>query len=178
MLREANVCRAAAAFFRLGAPISQISGLVESLSGAFRVGLMISRARGPLHISVTRTAPISVAQTRTKMTTQTHNDNNTTHATKRKSGRPAFSENGSTVWEWQTATGVFERQISDEKLHELTSPGLQIADDSMFGPRKYEGLWIHDAHRPVRSVPVPRAHIEPRRATHPFRELLRKLSWG
>jgi hypothetical protein len=113
------------------------------------------------------------------MTMQTHNDDSPIHQpTDRKSGRAAFSDNGSTVWEWQTATGVFERQISDEKFHELTSPNLKIAEDSLFGPRKYEGLWIHDAHRPVRSVPVPRVQIEPRRASHPLRELLRKLSWG
>jgi hypothetical protein len=65
----------------------------------------------------------------------------------RKSGRAAFDDNGHTVWEWQTTTGVFERYVSDEQLHELTSPHLAIAEDFAPASRKCEGLWVHDAHR-------------------------------
>ena len=45
----------------------------------------------------------------------------------RKSGRAVFDQ-GRTVWEWQTATGVFERQVSDEQLARLENAGLQLVD--------------------------------------------------
>lgn len=113
------------------------------------------------------------------MTIQTHNDEiQNLQTTDRKSGRAAFSDNGSTVWEWQTATGVFERHISDEKFVQLTSPRLEIVEDSKLTPRKFEGLWVHDAHRPVRSVAAPAVRAEPRRAAHPLWALLRRLSGG
>jgi hypothetical protein len=114
---------------------------------------------------------------RTRMAIQTHTDEqHHQQPTNRKSGRAVSGENGSTVWEWQTATGVFERHISDEKLLELTSPQLEFAEDSTLAPRKYEGLWIHDAHRPIRSVAAPRLRPKPRPSPHPLRDLLRKLS--
>lgn len=87
-----------------------------------------------------------------------------------------MGDNGSTVWEWQTATGVFERFVSDEKFHELTSPRLEIVEDPNLRPRMYEGLWIHDAHRPMRSLTAPSVRIQPQRSAHPLRALLRKLS--
>lgn len=45
----------------------------------------------------------------------------------RKSGRAVFDQ-GRTVWEWQTATGVFERQVSDEQLARLEHAGLQLVE--------------------------------------------------
>lgn len=50
-------------------------------------------------------------------------------APERKSGRAVFDE-GRTVWEWQTATGVFERHVSDEQLARLEAAGLGLADAS------------------------------------------------
>lgn len=47
----------------------------------------------------------------------------------RKSGRAVFDE-GRTVWEWQTATGVFERHVSDEQLARLEAAGLRLIEPS------------------------------------------------
>ncbi len=52
----------------------------------------------------------------------------------RKSGRAVFDE-GRTVWEWQTATGVFERHVSDEQLARLENAGLQLMEPGLRGPR-------------------------------------------
>lgn len=174
-------CRLDRQSFSASSRISHIASLPECLRVAFRGGLMKSRARGPLHISVTTKARNQRRCTTRdqQMTIQTHKDENQNRqSTDRKSGRAAFSDNGSTVWEWQTATGVFERQITDEKFAELTSPRLEIVEDSKLTPRKFEGLWIHDAHRPVRSVVPPPVRSEPRRLAGPLRELLRRLSGG
>lgn len=45
----------------------------------------------------------------------------------RKSGRAVFDQ-GRTVWEWQTATGVFERQVTEEQLARLENAGLQLVE--------------------------------------------------
>lgn len=45
----------------------------------------------------------------------------------RKSGRAVFDD-GRTVWEWQTATGVFERHVSDEQLARLEAAGLRLIE--------------------------------------------------
>lgn len=47
----------------------------------------------------------------------------------RKSGRAVFDQ-GRTVWEWQTATGVFERHVSDEQLARLEDSGLQLVEQA------------------------------------------------
>lgn len=47
----------------------------------------------------------------------------------RKSGRAVFDQ-GRTVWEWQTATGVFERFVSDEQLSRLEASSLRLVDQS------------------------------------------------
>lgn len=47
----------------------------------------------------------------------------------KKSGRAVFDD-GRTVWEWQTATGVFERHVSDEQLARLENAGLRLVDQA------------------------------------------------
>jgi hypothetical protein len=42
----------------------------------------------------------------------------------RKSGRASFDKSGKGIWEWQTATGVFEQNITDEQLAELENSQL------------------------------------------------------
>lgn len=46
----------------------------------------------------------------------------------RKSGRAVCSDRGDAVWEWQVATGVFERDVTDEQLRRLEAPDLQIVE--------------------------------------------------
>lgn len=54
----------------------------------------------------------------------------------RKSGRAVFDE-GRTVWEWQTATGVFERHVSEEQLARLENAGLQLLEQATEGRAIY-----------------------------------------
>ena len=63
----------------------------------------------------------------------------------RKSGRAVSSDRGDAVWEWQVATGVFERDVTEEQLRSLEAPDLQIVE---FNPTDTgeQGRWIHDSH--------------------------------
>lgn len=54
----------------------------------------------------------------------------------RKSGRAVFDE-GRTVWEWQTATGVFERHVSEEQMARLEHAGLQLVEQATEGRAIY-----------------------------------------
>lgn len=47
----------------------------------------------------------------------------------RKSGRAVF-DNNRTVWEWQTATGVFERYVSEEQLSRLEASNLRLVEQA------------------------------------------------
>lgn len=53
----------------------------------------------------------------------------TQSGSQRKSGRAVFDQSG-TVWEWQTATGVFERHVSNEQLARLEAADLQLVEQS------------------------------------------------
>jgi hypothetical protein len=48
----------------------------------------------------------------------------------RKSGRAAFEEDGRSIWEWQTATGVFERNATAEQVAKLEDSNLSIVEDT------------------------------------------------
>jgi len=54
-------------------------------------------------------------------------------AAPRKSGRAAFDQDGRGIWEWQTATGVFERDVTLEQLASLEDSGLAIVEDDRAG---------------------------------------------
>lgn len=60
----------------------------------------------------------------------------------KKSGRAVFDD-GRTVWEWQTATGVFERHVSEEQLARLEAADLQLVDQS----HQDTGKFIYGAER-------------------------------
>jgi hypothetical protein len=49
---------------------------------------------------------------------------------RRKSGRAAFDEAGRSIWEWQTATGVFERNVTPEQVAKLEDSNLSIVEDA------------------------------------------------
>lgn len=94
----------------------------------------------------------------------------------RKSGRAVFDD-GRTVWEWQTATGVFERYVSEEQLARLEAANLRLVDPS----HQDTGKFIYGEHQarqtrkqvllarpaPGRAVPVERRGA--------FRQFLRRL---
>lgn len=44
----------------------------------------------------------------------------------RKSGRAVFDNDGRSIWEWQTATGVFTRNVTDDQLSMLSTVTLEI----------------------------------------------------
>jgi hypothetical protein len=46
----------------------------------------------------------------------------------KRSGRIAYDERGTSVWEWQLETGVYSRDISTSRLKKLNLNDLSIAD--------------------------------------------------
>ena len=48
---------------------------------------------------------------------------------RRKSGRATFDADGRSIWEWQTATGVFERDVTSEQLAKLEDSNLALIED-------------------------------------------------
>jgi hypothetical protein len=90
----------------------------------------------------------------------------------RKSGRAVFDE-GRTVWEWQTATGVFERQVSEEQLSRLEASGLRLVEQS--APARDAGRAIYASSTSGRSeitrvrTPAPRTNVGA------FRQFWRRL---
>lgn len=94
-------------------------------------------------------------------------------APERKSGRAVFDE-GRTVWEWQTATGVFERHVSDEQLSRLEASDLRLAEQSL--PQKDAGNSIYGSRSVGRNEPIARGRAPaPRAHVGPFRQLWRRL---
>jgi hypothetical protein len=51
----------------------------------------------------------------------------------RKSGRAVFDNQGRASWEWQTATGVFETNVTNEQLQNLEASGLALVESEPFG---------------------------------------------
>jgi len=46
----------------------------------------------------------------------------------RKSGRAVFDNQGRASWEWQTATGVFQTDVTNEQLQGLEAADLALVD--------------------------------------------------
>lgn len=46
------------------------------------------------------------------------------------SGRATWDDRGNSVWEWQTAPGVFTREISSQQLQALEAVGLHLVDSA------------------------------------------------
>lgn len=91
----------------------------------------------------------------------------------RKSGRAVFDE-GRTVWEWQTATGVFERHVSDEQLSRLEASDLRLLEQS--SPEKDAGNAIYGSRPAVRNESIVRSQAPSRRSSGgAFRQLWRRL---
>ncbi len=57
----------------------------------------------------------------------------------RKSGRAVESDRGHTVWEWQTATGIFQRDVTDEQMRRLEASHLRVVEFSR--DRSEHQLW-------------------------------------
>lgn len=96
-----------------------------------------------------------------------------TPARERKSGRAVFDE-GRTVWEWQTATGVFERHVSDEQLARLENAGLQLVEQVHEGRAIYGETGSQTAYKARKQVFVGRPAPVVRSAST-LRQLWRRL---
>lgn len=48
----------------------------------------------------------------------------------RKSGRAVFDNQGRASWEWQTATGVFQTDVTNEQMAGLEAAGLALVEAS------------------------------------------------
>ena len=95
-------------------------------------------------------------------------------APQRKSGRAVFDEYGRTVWEWQTATGVFERHVSDEQLSRLEASDLRLVEQSP--PEKNAGNAIYGSRGVARNHSIARARIPALRPNvGAFRQFWRRL---
>jgi hypothetical protein len=46
----------------------------------------------------------------------------------RKSGRAVFDNQGRASWEWQTATGVFQTDVTNEQMARLEASGLALVE--------------------------------------------------
>ena len=96
-----------------------------------------------------------------------------TAAPQRKSGRAVFDE-GRTVWEWQTATGVFERHVSDEQLSRLEASDLRLVEQAPAA--KDAGHAIYGSRTVVRNDAVARTRAPaPRSNVGAFRQFWRRL---
>lgn len=62
----------------------------------------------------------------------------------KQSGRVAFDGRGNSVWEWQTATGKFDRDISTQRLKKLEAKDLSLMDTASLVPNP-KGLSVEDA---------------------------------
>jgi hypothetical protein len=88
----------------------------------------------------------------------------------RKSGRAARDERGESVWEWQVATGVFQRDVTEAQLRELEAPDLQIVELPVAGA----GSWIHDSLQSGAHPARPRYTVQASKVRAPARGTLRQ----
>ena len=93
-------------------------------------------------------------------------------APERKSGRAVF-DGRHTVWEWQTATGVFERHVSDEQMSRLEAADLQLVDPA--SPAKDAGNAIYGSRPVSRNDYVARSRPAPRSNGSALRQFWRRL---
>ena len=56
---------------------------------------------------------------------------------RRKSGRAVIEQDGRSIWEWQTATGVFERDVTIEQIAKLEDADLSLVEEDESGRTIY-----------------------------------------
>ena len=89
----------------------------------------------------------------------------------RKSGRAVFDNQGRASWEWQTATGVFQTDVTNEQLQSLEAADLAVVESEPVGTS--ERVWANAAN----SKATKRANsVAPARNPTVLKRLLRRLS--
>jgi hypothetical protein len=95
----------------------------------------------------------------------------TVAASGRKSGRAVFDHQGRASWEWQTATGVFQVDVTSEQLQSLEAADLAVVERE---PDTTSGRVWTNANS---AKPAPRAsNVVPGRNPTVLKRLLRRLS--
>jgi hypothetical protein len=85
----------------------------------------------------------------------------------RKSGRAVFDNQGRASWEWQTATGVFQSDVTNEQLRGLEAAGLALVESE---PAPTSGrVWTNAPTRRATAV-------APARDQTVLKRILRRLS--
>jgi hypothetical protein len=89
----------------------------------------------------------------------------------RKSGRAVFDNQGRASWEWQTATGVFQTDVTNEQLQSLEAADLALAESDQ--DTMSERVWTS-----ARSANVPHRvnSVTPARNPTVLKRLLRRLA--
>jgi hypothetical protein len=72
---------------------------------------------------------------------QAHTFSETEQGSPRKSGRASFEDDGRSIWEWQTATGVFTRNVTQDELTRLSTVELKIVEPPS---HTVSGTWIYE----------------------------------
>lgn len=89
----------------------------------------------------------------------------------RKSGRAVFDNQGRASWEWQTATGVFQTDVTNEQLQSLEAADLAVVEteqDTTSGR-----VWANVGSAKI----APRSsNVAPARNPTVLKRLLRRLS--
>jgi hypothetical protein len=104
--------------------------------------------------------------------------------TGKSSGRVAFDARGNPIWEWQTSTGVFGREVSTQRLKKLEAKELAIVETSPTPPQKKKGFELsldepqipnrETGFNPYNSAPAatkPKVADEPRKPVKDLRKL-------
>jgi hypothetical protein len=89
----------------------------------------------------------------------------------KKSGRAITDERGNSVWEWQTDTGSFKRDIDTQQLKRFQNTGLSLTDTS--GKRSDIGPHDNSAVAPTRPEEV--ATKPPRKSIDDLRKLSEEI---
>lgn len=95
------------------------------------------------------------------------------------SGRATWDERGNSIWEWQTAPGVYSRDISLQQLHSLQAHNLSLQDGA---PQRGElSLWSRNdqrrhaqRERPATEVVLPRRGVSANKSSG-FEYFLKRL---
>jgi hypothetical protein len=92
----------------------------------------------------------------------------TTTDGRRKSGRAVFDNQGRASWEWQTATGVFATDVTNEQLQGLEAAGLAVVESEPTLPSGR--VWTNP--NSARRAPA----VAPARNQTVLKRLLRRLA--
>ena len=89
----------------------------------------------------------------------------------RKSGRAVFDNQGRASWEWQTATGVFQTDVTNEQLQSLEAADLAVVESEPV--RTSERVWANAANSKATKRAI---SVAPARNPTVLKRLLRRLS--